>query len=222
MTNDPICSVAGCQRQKLARGWCKAHLSRWRRYGTPLAGRAMNGEQPNYYAEVVLRHEGPDCLIWPYSRSKDGYAYMHRNGRKVRVQRAVCEDVYGPAPFLGAEAAHSCGKGSLACVSKRHLRWATHADNIADKAAHGTNARGSDVWAAKLCSNDILSIRSLIADGKSLSSIARQFKVARSTIQAIDTGKTWSWVRPDPVKDIHLSRRAIVHRRLADELGRAS
>lgn len=25
-----------------------------------------------------------------------------------------------------------------------------------------------------------------------------------------------------PVKDIHLSRRAIVHRRLADELGRAS
>jgi hypothetical protein len=29
------CSIAGCQREVLDRGWCKRHLTNWRRTGDP-------------------------------------------------------------------------------------------------------------------------------------------------------------------------------------------
>lgn len=35
---DPICSVEGCDRPHCARGFCRRHWIRWRRYGDPLAG----------------------------------------------------------------------------------------------------------------------------------------------------------------------------------------
>lgn len=35
--SDRTCSVGGCARPVLARGWCSKHYSRWRRFGDPLA-----------------------------------------------------------------------------------------------------------------------------------------------------------------------------------------
>lgn len=32
-----ICSLEGCERPKMARGWCGAHYRRWHRYGDPEA-----------------------------------------------------------------------------------------------------------------------------------------------------------------------------------------
>jgi hypothetical protein len=154
----------------------------------------MNGEQQKYYVEAVLNYDGEDCLIWPFSRSKDGYANMNRDGRKQRVQRLVCEDVYGPPSSNLMEAAHSCGRGNEGCVSKKHLRWATHADNIADKAMHGTNRRGEAAWAAKLAERDVLRIKQLTALGVSTSALARQFQVSRAAIYDIASGKSWGWL----------------------------
>lgn len=33
------CSIEGCERRHLARGWCQRHYERWKRHGTPLIGR---------------------------------------------------------------------------------------------------------------------------------------------------------------------------------------
>jgi hypothetical protein len=30
-----VCDVDGCRKPGVARGWCHAHYSRWRRYGSP-------------------------------------------------------------------------------------------------------------------------------------------------------------------------------------------
>ena len=34
------CSIPGCGRETIARGWCWRHWKRWRRHGDPLAGGA--------------------------------------------------------------------------------------------------------------------------------------------------------------------------------------
>lgn len=52
------------------------------------------------------------------------------------MSRVVCERVNGPAPTEKHETAHGCGNSW--CVNKRHLRWATHIENEADKLIHGT------------------------------------------------------------------------------------
>lgn len=99
-----------------------------------------------------MAYEGDDCLTWPFLKSPRGYARMHVNGRDKRVSRLVCEEAYGTPPTPDHHAAHSCGKGHLACVTKRHLRWATPVENAADKIIHGTNFGRwrvkSERWAA--------------------------------------------------------------------------
>ena len=40
MDKSTTCSIEGCERAKLARGWCRAHYNRWKRHGDPLGGAA--------------------------------------------------------------------------------------------------------------------------------------------------------------------------------------
>lgn len=36
MADKPVCSISGCGKPHLARGWCTAHYRRWRLYGDPV------------------------------------------------------------------------------------------------------------------------------------------------------------------------------------------
>ena len=61
-------------------------------------------------------------------------------GQFVYAHRWVLELAVGPPPFDRAEAAHApliCNNPS--CVSPKHLRWATHAENMADTVIDGTH-----------------------------------------------------------------------------------
>lgn len=70
-----------------------------------------------------------------------GAAQINLGGRSVIVARMVCEEVNGPPPTPAHQAAHSCGKGHLGCITPQHLRWATQVENEADKLIHGTHNR---------------------------------------------------------------------------------
>lgn len=37
------CTVDGCDRDALARGWCRAHYNRWTRLGDPVADVPIGG-----------------------------------------------------------------------------------------------------------------------------------------------------------------------------------
>jgi hypothetical protein len=149
MANPTMCSINGCGKRVEARGWCNAHYRKWRRNGDPESGRTPEGDLIKFFNEFVLHHQGDDCLIWPYGRSKSGYGIMTLNGKQGSVHRFVCTAINGPPPFEKAEAAHSCGKGHLGCVSPHHLRWATRVENQADMIIHGTVCRGEKHWSAK-------------------------------------------------------------------------
>lgn len=142
MAHSRICTIPGCGKREMARGWCNNHYYRWKRNGDPLGGGTAMRAAVGYFRETVLTYEGNDCLTWPYARDQNGYGRLRINGRLGRVGRLVCEAVYGPPPPGKYAAAHSCGKGHEGCANPNHLSWKTYAENEADKMAHGTYYRG--------------------------------------------------------------------------------
>lgn len=187
------CSIEGCARKPHSRSWCRVHYDRWLRLGDPLAGGTFRGQPGQYFREVVLAHQGRDCLIWPFARTGDGYAQVHLDGRMQRVGRLVCERVYGSAPTPRHEAAHSCGQGHLGCVSPLHLRWATTLENQADMLRHGTRAKGERVGSAKLTARDVRDIRAL--SGRLLQrEIAERFGISAPHVSKLLNKKKWNWL----------------------------
>lgn len=133
------CSVDDCHQSQCAKGLCRKHYWRARKYGDPLViKKAPNGECQDYYHNVVVNYEGDDCLPWPYALNDDGYPLLYKGGKNVIVSRFLCAETYGPPPTDDHQAAHSCGNGHLACVNKKHLRWATFEENIQDRIIHGS------------------------------------------------------------------------------------
>lgn len=183
------CSIEGCNRQHLARGWCRAHYLRWFRHGDPLAGGTPYGEPQEYFRTVVIAYNGDDCLFWPYGKNVYGYAMM---GGEY-VSRLVCEEENGPPPSDNLDAAHSCGKGHLGCVSRRHLSWKTRAENLADKIEHGTDSRGERCHFAKLTERDVLAIRAAVNHRKQRE-IAQEYDIDQSTVSDIVRRKSWFWL----------------------------
>lgn len=187
------CSVEGCERPSAARGWCPAHYWRWRKHGDPTGGRATaSGDLERYFQTVVLPYEGDKCLIWPYHNVK-GYGRLDRKGQGFLVSRLVCEAEHGPPPSPQHQAAHSCGKGHLGCVAKRHLAWKTHTANQADRLTHGTHNRGERQGGAKLTRHDIVVIRAL-AGTVEQRKLACCFRISKAQISRVIHKKTWVWL----------------------------
>lgn len=189
----PICSVEGCFSPHKANGFCVKHNYRWLKHGDPLGGRTENGESHRYFNEIVLAYEGTECLPWPYSKDGAGYGRIWVEGGQRRVSRWVCEIVHGPAPTPEHEAAHSCGKGDEACVTKRHLSWKTRKENEDDKLLHGTIIRGESHRMAKLNSAQVIEILGL-SKVMTRRDIAARFGVCHRSINDIVTGKTWKHI----------------------------
>lgn len=189
-----ICKVGGCGKTVRTRGWCSAHYWRWHRHGDPLGGKASRGEVRRFYQETVLTYEGDECLFWPYASAGRGYACMEAgDGRTRYVHRRLCEDVNGPPTFPEAEAAHSCGKGHLGCVTKRHLSWKTRAGNHADKLIHGTSNRGERHGQSRITEPEARSILAL-KDKKTQREIAAEFAVSQGIVARIHSRQTWAWL----------------------------
>ena len=186
-----MCSVPGCEKPVCAKGWCEPHYRRFKRHGDPEGGRTPPGESTEFFERVVLRYTGDECLKWPYSRTKVGYALLYKGGQNRLVSRLVCMRIFGPPPNEDWTAAHGCGNGHLGCVAPRHLRWATHKDNCADRAIHGTDSRGERNGASRLSRADVREIRESVLPRTEL---ANQFRVTPGAIRHVQTGKTWGWL----------------------------
>jgi hypothetical protein len=194
MAEHRICSVEGCCNPIHGRGLCDKHLKRLRKHGdTETRLRAATGER-RAWLEAHIDYQGEDCLAWPYSRYHTGFGQFSVSlGVNGTASRVMCELAHGPAPSSDHQAAHSCGKGHEGCVHPGHLRWATQAENEADKLVHGTHSRGERQWQAKLTEADVRRIKSL-RGLKSQSALAREYGVSQTTISDVMTGRRWGWL----------------------------
>lgn len=184
------CSIADCCKPSRGHGFCSAHYERWKKHGDPLGGRTPNGESARYLEDVVLAYDGDECLTWPFFKNENGYGWMRYEGVPQIVSRIICQRVHGPAPTSAHEAAHSCGKGHEACVTKGHLSWKTRAGNAADMVAHGNSHRGERSPVAKLTEAAVLRMRGLKGT-VSQKEISRMFGVTPSMVSLILSGKAW-------------------------------
>lgn len=195
MAQARICSIENCNKSVFCRGWCYNHYYLWRANGDPtIARRASNGALEKFINEVAIPYQGDGCLIWPFTRNKQGYGTTWRNGKTMRVSRIVCEATHGPPPSPDMQAAHECGRGHRGCVSPRHLTWKTRLENAKDCIRHGTTRRGERNWCSKLTEQNVRKIRQLIADGEMQTAIAHSFGVTKATISDIKHRRIWAWL----------------------------
>jgi hypothetical protein len=131
-------------------------------------------------------HEGEDCLIWPFSRSR-GHAQVSIKGKVKKAARIMCALVNGPPPTPKHETAHSCGCGHLGCVHPKHVSWKTRSDNQRDRWQHGTQAVGG---AFKLNPEKVAEIRA-IGNSVSKEELGRRYNVTPANIAKVLKGKTW-------------------------------
>lgn len=152
-----------------------------------------HGEPMRFILEVALLHTGDECLIWPFANNGEGYGKVWVDGRRTGSHRYVCELVNGPPPTAEHEAAHSCGRGHIGCISPGHLSWKTSAENKADKLIHGTHNRGERNGRVKLTEAEAREILALKGTESQLD-LAKRFCVSFQTVSHIHTGRSWAWL----------------------------
>ena len=202
MANSRVCSIPGCGKPTKARGLCSAHYHRLQRHGDPLGGRVSDGVPIEHLRAVLRGRSSEGCVIWPYGRDSDGYGQIWIDGRPHRVHRIVCEEINGAPATPELQAAHSCGNGHLGCCNPSHLRWATPAENQADRLVHGTSYRGRRNGPSKLArtravldESAVRVIRQKLADGNSCRSLANVYGVSSVTISKIGRKVLWAHVK---------------------------
>lgn len=117
------CSVEGCERPLVARGYCKAHYIRfWRRGSTELALRRQPALQ-RFHAGILVTDSG--CWEWQGATTR-GYGRFMAAGMNVLVHRFAYETFVGPIPE-GMHLDHLCRNRS--CANPAHLEPVDAAEN---------------------------------------------------------------------------------------------
>jgi hypothetical protein len=137
-----LCSIPNCGRPHECRGYCRRHLSRFCRYGNPLAGYRFHGEAEAWLL-AHANYSGRRCLIWKWGQKDKGYASDVRLPGKPRegAHRAMCRLVHGDPPSPAHQAAHSCHNGRRGCVHPQHLSWKTDKENREERRRHDAARR---------------------------------------------------------------------------------
>jgi hypothetical protein len=117
-----------------------------------------------------------------------GYMRCKIGGETVLVHHAVLKAHVGPCPE-GMEAAH--GDGNPANNAVTNLRWATPAENSADRERHGRtwHPSGSTNPKSKLTEAQVAEVKRLCASGVRQRNVAEQFGIRQSAVTMIVNGK---------------------------------
>lgn len=152
-----------------------------------LRGVAFPGYFVSAHGQIFSQRSGR--VLLPYSVGDDycGVA-LRRDGKTHRamVHWLVAEAWIGPRPE-GADVCHIDGTRTHNAAS--NLRYDSRINNLADRAAHGTQQTGQRNPAAKLTDEQAEQVRAQRRAGVSLALIAAAFGVRQSTVSRIANGK---------------------------------
>jgi hypothetical protein len=111
--------------------------------------------------------------------------------QRFRVNRLVCEAFHGSPPSTDHEAAH--GDGNRQNNSAGNLRWATSAENLADKKLHGTSTAqyGESNPSVKLTEDQVTAIRRSPRYWGYQADLAKRHGVSKGAITDVVQRKTW-------------------------------
>jgi len=192
------CSIDGCDRPFIARGWCDLHYARWKTTGDV-------GEPESRYVdrkftlEQRIAHYGwkvseRGCHEWQGPRNSKGYGKISVPGTRGQsyLHRVVYEIANGEIP-PGMVVCHSCDNPP--CCNLEHLFLGTVDDNAADAVSKRRQPWGERNGSHKLTTQDVREIRALLAQGlMTQRAIAARYGVSPGAICQLGKGKTWKLV----------------------------
>ena len=189
------CSVDGCGGKLHSGGFCGKHFMRNKAHGNPLT--VLPRSRPAIeWIDQHKAYQHEECLTWPFAVNSNGRGKIGGHGPQMSAPRAMCIAAHGEPPTPEHQAAHSCGNGHNGCMNQKHLRWATHAENMADRDFHGKTVRGTRTNTNKLTEDQVHEIRRRIGTQSNIS-LAREFGVSGTMICDIKKGRAWAWLSPD-------------------------
>jgi len=154
------------------------------------------------FLEKVDRSGGPDvCWPWTAYRNQGGYGEMGSGGHRgtIGAHRVAFLLANGPIP-AGEHVLHTCDNPP--CCNPAHLWTGTQQDNNRDRDAKGRTRAGPGAPpphysgehnpAARLTAASVPAIR---ASRSSVSALAREHGVSRTTIRRVIIGATWRGVK---------------------------
>lgn len=125
------CSIDGCENKHDARGYCKSHWKRWKRYGDPNAT-VRRGRPPltltkkEYFWERVSKSD--NCWFWTGAKDANGYGRIKLSTQKIELAHRYSYELHKGPIGKGMSIDHLCHTPS--CVNPSHLREATHQQNM--------------------------------------------------------------------------------------------
>ena len=141
----------------------------------------------------------PGRMLAPVFQIFEGYTTVRVNiGSRARGNKAlrtvsslVAAAFIGPRP-AGHEVAHNDGNSQNNAAE--NLRYATPAENTADKFKHGTVLRGEQVGNAKLDAAKVSDLKARLRSGEPGWALAKEFGVSQAQVSQIRNGKRWGHV----------------------------
>lgn len=151
----------------------------------------MSGVEGNYIPEP-----NSGCWLWTKGVNSKGYGIAHVRGKAMRAHRLSWEEANRQKAPANLMVCHKCDVRS--CVNPDHLFIGTGSDNMRDCVRKGRH--GAHCWKNRhprhvLTPEQVMSIRAVAAPGKgraSYSALSRQYGVARTVIQRLMQGKTYT------------------------------
>ncbi len=129
------------------------------------------------------------CIIWPYGKAKDGYGILQLNNKFRAPHRELYKLYYNKDLPKSILVRHTCD--NRACVNIEHLVEGTHQDNMNDMVTRNRSykPKGSLNVFSKLTESQVKEIKTSNVTTRIL---AKKFKMSRSQISRIKTGRSWS------------------------------
>lgn len=124
-----MCSITGCGKPVVARGWCPMHWRRWRKNGDPNITKAIRGNDVARFWSYV--HKTDTCWLWTGALTHDGYARFGVGYKTLLAHRWAYQHYVGPIPddkVLDHVKDRGCTHRH--CVRWDHLEPVTNATNV--------------------------------------------------------------------------------------------
>jgi hypothetical protein len=175
---------------------CKAGNARAQARRTVGRRARWRGPLAHFWANVGLPDEN-GCMLWLGTKSTLGYGQTSVDGQRMQAHRVALLVAEGLPPdserVYAAHAPVVCHRSD--CAAPAHLRWATHAENMADKVPDGTENCGTRNGSAKLTDSQVVAIRrEYNRGGVTHRVLAAQYAVSSATISDAINGRTWSHI----------------------------
>lgn len=166
-------------------------------------------QTPESFWQDVNKTTDPDgCWEWMGYIGAHGYGALTYQNKSWRAHRLSYILTYGELPITndshGTCVLHKCDNRK--CVNPSHLFAGTQADNLRDM--RNKNRQwipegliGSKNNASKLIEKDIPLILKMSNQGMSTQAIANEFNVSKVCIHFVVTGKTWTHVNREAIKE---------------------